>query len=173
MQRSTYQVKNIYYTVYDNQTSVNIEVYQGEEALVKDNLKIGEFNLGGIPEDLAGKQGIEVSFTYDKNGILQVDATVVSTGMRATHKFLLESMDSKQIETAKTDLEILWRKSDFAENSKAIIEVASGKLQSFNPYDRKKVEDVINKLKQAIADENEELIEKYDSELTDLLFDLE
>ncbi|EDS78410.1 DNAk protein [Clostridium botulinum C str. Eklund] len=73
-----------YYTIKDNQKSVIIDVYQGEQKLASKNTKIGEFILKGIPKAPAGKELIEVAFTYDLNGILQVSAKVLSTGKTLT-----------------------------------------------------------------------------------------
>ena len=72
--------KKIYKTVYDNQKSIAVDVYEGNEPLVHDNTKVGYFILQGIPEGPAGSEEIEIEFNYDLNGILQVNAKVLSTG---------------------------------------------------------------------------------------------
>ncbi len=72
--------KKIYYTAVDNQEEVRIEVYEGEAELAQDNQKIGDFLLKGVPKNKAGEESIEVRFDYDLNGILEVKATIVSTG---------------------------------------------------------------------------------------------
>ncbi len=61
-------------TAADNQPSVQIVVYQGERPMAKDNRKLGEFNLDGIPPAPRGVPQIEVTFDIDANGILQVSA---------------------------------------------------------------------------------------------------
>lgn len=61
-------------TVEDNQSSVKIEVFQGERPLVRDNRKLGEFNLHGIPPHTRGVPKIEVTFEIDPNGKLTVFA---------------------------------------------------------------------------------------------------
>jgi molecular chaperone DnaK len=70
----------IYTTVVDYQTSVIIEVFQGESSDPDNNERLGEIRLSGIPSARQGKEQIEVTFGYDMNGILQVKASVVSTG---------------------------------------------------------------------------------------------
>jgi molecular chaperone HscC len=67
-------------TVEDGQTTIDVEVYQGEHSLCRDNRRLGSYRLTGIPPAPAGQEGIDVRFTYDLNGILEVDMTVVSTG---------------------------------------------------------------------------------------------
>lgn len=71
-------------TVVDDQKHILVEVYQGEHSLVRDNQKLGEYNLKNIPGGAAGTQSIDVRFTYDLNGILEVEMTVVSTGKTDT-----------------------------------------------------------------------------------------
>ncbi|MBC2183040.1 molecular chaperone HscC [Listeria sp. FSL L7-0233] len=68
-----------YYTLSDNQSHIEFGVYQGESRNVKDNLKLGELLVSLPPETKAGSK-MEVRFTYDKNGILEVLVKTVSTG---------------------------------------------------------------------------------------------
>jgi molecular chaperone HscC len=71
-------------TAADGQTQIRVEVYQGEHSLCRDNTKLGEYTLPGIPPAPAGEESIDVRFTYDLNGILEVDMTVVSTEQGAS-----------------------------------------------------------------------------------------
>ena len=61
-------------TAADNQTSVEIKVFQGERAMAKDNRLLGVFQLGNIPPASRGIPQIEVIFDIDANGILNVTA---------------------------------------------------------------------------------------------------
>lgn len=67
------------YTLYDNQQSVNVKVLQGESRKTKDNIFLGELTVP-MPPGPAGQEGVDVRYTYDINGILEVEATTVSTG---------------------------------------------------------------------------------------------
>jgi molecular chaperone DnaK len=67
-------------TATDGQTSVEIQVFQGERAMVKDNKCLGKFELTGIPPAPRGVPQIEVTFDIDANGILNVSAQDKGTG---------------------------------------------------------------------------------------------
>lgn len=71
-------------TVYPNQTKVSVKIYQGESRRVEDNLFLGEFDVNNVPRGPAG-QAVDVRFTYDLNGVLEVEATVVETREKFTH----------------------------------------------------------------------------------------
>lgn len=67
-------------TAADNQTKVGITVLQGEREFAKDNKKLGDFELSGIPMSPRGHPQIEVTFDIDANGIMNVTAKDKSTG---------------------------------------------------------------------------------------------
>jgi molecular chaperone HscA len=70
----------LYTTQKDGQSGIKISVFQGERDLVKDNRKLAEFNLGGIPGMPAGYPKIEVSFLINADGILVVKAKELRSG---------------------------------------------------------------------------------------------
>ncbi|MBS1919555.1 MAG: Fe-S protein assembly chaperone HscA [Bacteroidetes bacterium] len=70
-----------YTTQKDGQSSMRISVYQGERDLVKDNRKLAEFNLNGIPGMPAGFPKVEVSFLVNADGILVVKAKELRSGI--------------------------------------------------------------------------------------------
>ncbi len=69
-----------YTTQKDGQVNMRISVFQGERDLVKDNRKLAEFNLSGIPAMPAGLPKVEVSFLIDADGILRVTAKELRSG---------------------------------------------------------------------------------------------
>ena len=70
-----------YTTQKDGQSGIQIAVYQGERDLVKDNRKLGAFTLTGIPAMPAGLPKVDVSFLINADGILQVSAKELRSGV--------------------------------------------------------------------------------------------
>ena len=98
-------------TASDNQPSVQIVVYQGERAMARDNRKLGEFNLDGIPPAPRGVPQVEVTFDIDANGILQVSAKDKATGK--SHNIRIEA------KSGLTEEEIKRMKADADANAEA------------------------------------------------------
>lgn len=104
------------YTIYNNQKSLVVEVLQGESRLSKDNIYLGEIKIN-IPPAPAGEEAIDVRYTYDINGILEVEVTVVSTGVKK--RIVIEKnpgyMSKEEIEDrlkALSDIKIHPREKD-------------------------------------------------------------
>lgn len=104
------------YTTYkDGQSGMKVSVYQGERDMVKDNRRLAEFNLTGIPGMPAGMPKVEISFLINADGILMVNAKELRSGVEQSievkpqyglsdedvEKMLLDSM-----EHAKEDMDI-------------------------------------------------------------------
>ncbi len=92
-------------TVVDSQASVKIHVLQGEEELAKDNISLGDFELTGIEPAPKGHARIEVTFTIDTDGIVNVGARDVKTGARTGITIHSpSSMTQEDLETAREEL---------------------------------------------------------------------
>jgi len=74
----------VFSTAQDSQTSVEINVLQGERPMAQDNRSLGKFFLEGIPPSPRGIPQVEVSFDVDTNGILSVTAKDKATGKAQT-----------------------------------------------------------------------------------------
>ena len=105
-------------TNQDNQSKVMIDVYEGERSMTKDNLKLGKFELTGIPSAPRGVPQIEVTFEVDANGILQVAAEDKGTGKAEKITITAEKgrLSDEEIERMVKEAE------DYAEEDKAIKE---------------------------------------------------
>ncbi|HEY2134739.1 MAG TPA: molecular chaperone HscC [Xanthobacteraceae bacterium] len=73
----------VVHTVEDNQRRMAIRVFQGESRLVKDNVLLGELQVA-LPRAPAGKEKVDIRFTYDTSGLLEVETTSLGTGGRET-----------------------------------------------------------------------------------------
>lgn len=92
-------------TVRDQQEVIKIECYQGESLYVKDNLKLADIDVK-VPSNEKGKETIDVRFTYDINGILEVDIEVNSTGEHST-KIVSQTMSEEELKKRLDELEKL------------------------------------------------------------------
>jgi len=93
-------------TAADNQPSVQIVVFQGERPMARDNRKLGEFNLDGIPPAPRGVPQIEVTFDIDANGILNVSAKDKATNK--SHNIRIEAksgLSQEEIDRMKREAE--------------------------------------------------------------------
>lgn len=84
-----------FWTSYDFQTELEIDILQGEKTYAKDNLLLGKVDIR-VPKKRKGEESVDIRFTYDINGILIVDITVVSSGQKIT-KVISETMDEEDM----------------------------------------------------------------------------
>lgn len=97
-------------TVEDNQSVIEIKIFQGENPFVKDNIALGKMSVK-VPKAKAGEEHVDVRFTYDINGILEVIVTVVSTQQVSTlviedNPGLLSANEIQQRLSALADLKV-------------------------------------------------------------------
>jgi molecular chaperone DnaK len=104
------KASQVFSTADDNQPAVTIAVFQGEREFVKDNKKLGEFNLEGIEPSPRGLPAIEVTLDIDANGILKVSAKDKKTGKEnkitiKANSGLTEEEIEKMIQDAEANAE--------------------------------------------------------------------
>jgi molecular chaperone HscC len=68
-------------TIHDKQTKIDVRVFQGESRKVQDNIFLGSLHVAVSPKP-KGEENVDIRFTYDLNGLLEVEATVLSTGLQ-------------------------------------------------------------------------------------------
>jgi L1 cell adhesion molecule like protein len=96
----------VFSTAADGQTSVEINVLQGEREFVKDNKSLGNFRLDGIPSAPRGVPQIEVKFDIDANGILSVEACDKGTGKKQDIKITgASTLSSDEVDRMVADAE--------------------------------------------------------------------
>ncbi len=171
----------IFSTAADNQTSVEINVLQGERAMAADNKSLGRFILSGIPPAPRGVPQIEVTFDIDANGILNVAAkdkatgkvsTIKITGSTGLSKDEVEKMKKEAEEHAAEDSE---KKDKIEAKNKAenLIYVAEKTIKDAGDKakaeDKTTIEEKIKALKDILETGSKEDLETKTSELSDVV----
>lgn len=97
-----------FYTLRDNQDTIRINVLQGESRFAGNNLLLGRLDIR-VPKNKAGKEAVDVTYTYDINSLLEVEVKVLSTGdtRREIIKGRENDMTREEIEERMRDLSYL------------------------------------------------------------------
>lgn len=167
----------VYYTTMDEQQQVNLCVYQGEgdPKYVKDAKLLSDgIVLDGIPPSPAGKQSIEVSFTYDINGTLQVESKILSTNQSFSDIIKTQTgvMSNEELSVSKQKIKEDWNNSDLYEDVKHVINRAEKVRQTVDKEKQEEIDHLLIKLKSGVEQGNATSVKKYENELTDLLIEL-
>jgi molecular chaperone DnaK len=171
----------IFSTAADSQTSVEINVLQGERPMATDNKSLGRFVLSGIPPAPRGVPQIEVMFDIDASGILNVTAKDKASGKVANIKITGSTGLSKdEVEKMKKEAEAhaaedLAKKDKIEAQNKAenMVYVAEKTLKDLGdkvkPEDKTAVEEKMKALKDIHETGSKDDLEKKTSELSDVL----
>ena len=158
--------KQTYYTSWDGQQAAAIEVYQGEKRRASRNHLIGSFDIGDIPPAPAGKEQIEVSFSYNLDGILQVAAKVVSTGKEASVTIHMGQEETKEDVSG-------WKESGLAADFRSVIRRGEKALKKAAERGDKELaeelEETLYDLKYAVLKELQVRAEELEEDLRDLI----
>lgn len=171
----------IFSTAADNQTSVEINVLQGEREFAKDNKSLGRFILDGIPPAPRGVPQVEVSFDIDANGIVNVSAKDKATGKEQKITITASSSLSKEeVEKMQKDAEV---HAEEDKKRKELVEIknmadtlvytAEKTLKDAGDKakeeDKKEVEEKIAVLKEVMEKDDKDAIQKAYDELSSAL----
>ena len=176
--------KETFSTASDNQTTVTVNVLQGERPMAKDNKSLGRFNLDGIMPAPRGIPQIEVSFDIDANGILKVSATDKATGKEQSIRIEgSNNLSEDEINRMKAEAE------KFAEADKKEREVADTvnkgdqivfsqekmideQKENLKDDEKDKLKGLIEEMKQAVKDKNVDKINELETSINSLWNDI-
>lgn len=151
----------VFSTAQDNQSDVNVMVYQGEREMAADNRFLGRFELSGIPPAARGIPKIEVTFDIDANGILNVSAKDKGTGKENTIRIEgasnlsseeIAKMEKDAADNAKADRERR-EKAEKINQADSLIANTQRQLSEFgdkiSPKNKEAIEEALEDLKKA------------------------
>jgi endoplasmic reticulum chaperone BiP len=144
-------------TYQDQQTTVTIQVFEGERTMTKDNHVLGKFDMTGIPPAARGVPQIEVTFEIDENSILSVTAHEKGTGKTESI-----TITNEKGRLSKEEIDAMIRDSEkFAEQDKALKEKIDAKnsLENYVYTMRNTIEDK-EKLADKLEDDDKEKIKE-------------
>ena len=180
------EVTKEYKTMRDNQTSVNIQIVEGESILAKENHTLHSFTLRGLPPRPKGEVPIEVKLKVDSNGIIGLSARELSNNNKLSTTFDSSNrMSREEIKKAGLDTQDLIRDYDEKIKQKNIINDAEeaifeGKklIENFGDRmlisDKNMVNENIEKIEGLLVNpKNFELIKLYAKDLKNLIEKIE
>ncbi len=175
----------VFYTIADHQTRVDVRIYQGENADALKNIQIGEFRVEGLSKAPAGNE-VVLDLALDRDGILHVAAREKRTGLerRISIDQAVARYEPAELQQAKERIGALFGETgaetaldgdagaDGAEIV-ALLEKARAKLDDIGDEDRKELIDLIEAIRDAQAADDAAALDQARGQLADLLFYLE
>jgi molecular chaperone DnaK len=168
----------IFSTAADNQTSVEINVLQGERPMAADNKSLGRFHLDGILPAPRGLPQIEVSFDIDVNGIINVSAKDLGTGKEQSihitgstklsdseiERMRKEAKDHEEEDKKRKEkIEIRNTADSLVHSTEKALEELKDK---FSSDDKQNLEKALKELREALTGDNTEVIKEKTDALT-------
>jgi len=165
-------------TAADSQTSVAINILQGEREMASDNKSLGQFMLDGIPPAPRGMPQIEVIFDIDSSGILNVTAKDKATGKSQSIKITGSTgLDKNEVEKMTKDAESHADEDKLRKEQVEARNVADNMCYTaektlrdlgdkVNPADKKDVEEKIKSIRDVLATASSEDLKQRTQELS-------
>lgn len=138
-------------TYYANQRRVTVEIYQGESRKVEDNLLLGTMEVSGIPPGPEG-QPIHLRFTYDLNGILEVEAYLPQTGKKFSTVLTqhVKGLTAQEIDRAMAQLQQLKFYPRDELPNRHLVALAERAVGEVGPFERQELERAIDRFEAAM-----------------------
>jgi molecular chaperone HscC len=162
--------EKIFNTIQANQTHVQIHVYQGEHRRVEQNLKIGELTVTDIPPGPRGQQFF-VRFTYDLNGILEVEAYLPNSlnKFRTVLAHNASGLSSDELREAIAKLQSLkYYPREDLENQR-LLRFCERLVGEVSPFQRRDLEAAIDGFEAALNSDEREMVESSQQRLLQML----
>jgi molecular chaperone HscC len=161
-------------TIYDNQEHIQISIYQGESRTCSNNVKLGEVSIP-VPKKPAGEASLNVRYTYDINGILDVDLEVEETGFTSNLviKDLAGNVSDEEIARRRQELAALKVHPREQDENRLVLERANRLYEQFLGYERQQVGDLLNRFNSVLETQDIPAIAKARQELSKALDYLE
>ena len=163
-----------FFTVYNNQKELEFNVYQGESRLVKNNIALGSMTVK-IPKGKKGKEGAEVRFSYDMNGLLEVDIKVLSTG-ETYYKMIQNApgeLSEKELEASRKKLSMLKFHPREQETNQLLIARAERLFESRLSEQRQMIQGNLRWFEEVLEKQEPRDIEQAQTDFGDFLDNLE
>ncbi|HWN87457.1 MAG TPA: Fe-S protein assembly chaperone HscA [Chitinophagaceae bacterium] len=169
-----------YTTQKDAQNGMRISVYQGERDLVKDNRKLAEFNLSGIPAMPAGLAKVEISFLINADGILNVRAKELRSGVEQNIEVKpqygltdteVEKMLMESIQHASEDIKIralVEAKTEAQQLIDTTQKFLNKNMEFLLPEEISLTNKALDDLRKALGSENKDLIHQKTESLNEI-----
>jgi molecular chaperone HscC len=157
-------------TLIPNQTEVVVKIYQGESRRTEDNLCLGEFVVKGVPRGPAG-QAVDIRFTYDLNGVLEVEATIVQTRQTTTHVVtkLARGMSASQVADAVRAMAKLKTHPRDETANRLLLRRAERTVKELQGEMRSFLNDLLDGFEGALSMRDADAIERHRAALTEFL----
>ncbi len=166
-----------YVTVVDNQPSIRVKVFQ--KASMNDSIFVKDMEelvpddpedsvISGIPPAPAGEQSVTITFSYNKNGTVDVRAVLDSTGKSI--KF-----SAKKTFRLESDVDLVdqtWEDSELAKQFKVAQNLIESRLPGLNASQQQTLNDILKRMKDAVLNKDSETFYQIDDELTNFLYDI-
>jgi molecular chaperone DnaK len=167
-------------TLYPEQDTIKVEVYQGEEPVASANTPLGNFLITDLePEQPGALAEITVRFDMDVNGMLTVTAKDRKTGKE--ENIVVEAsrarLSEQELMQAKTHFEEIEAQAsvDLSADEAALVERAERLLAdpALNADDRERLDQLLDDIQMARRNEDQDMLDDSLDDLLDLLFDIE
>ncbi len=162
------KMAKVFSTCHPDQESVAIEVYQGDDALVENNVFLDRYYLGGFPVKTGRTESIEITFRYDEDGILKVDAVIQSTGKSAGIRIDPQKMRAvgHGIAPSRARVDSLWEDGRRSAALRDLIQAVEARLKEMPPEIQGQVAEKIQSARAALASNDRARIESLTRELS-------